>query len=161
MKTTTQDNDVRMNNIRLGASGDAQQSMALLQFASTLQATQMQELPKNAGKNEGGGAPPAARPAFDVTACMAAMSGSAAGSAQGPARIGYGGDDGARAWADEQKKKKKEKKRKKKAKKEKRRAKKQKIMTELINEKNMTFDQASAAFAMIDSDSDSSSSSSS
>jgi hypothetical protein len=134
-------NDVRLNNVRLGADGAAAQSMGLLQFASTLHATQ------NAKKegDEGAAAP------FDVGAALSAMQAQPAASSkcgQGPAlQLGYGGAEGVVAWEKERKKKKKEKKRKRKAerkaKKAERKAKMAKKRDNLVKEKGMSYEEAS------------------
>ena len=154
--------DIRLNNVRAGAEGPAAQQMALLQFASTLQDMTAQETTVQeaaAGDDGAEGAAPRAAPGakpFDAVAAFNAMSG-AGGSQAGPARLAYRGEDGAEEWAPEQKDRKKEKKRKKKAKKEKRKAKKLAKVSELVNEKGMTFEQATNAIDFFDSsDSDSS-----
>jgi hypothetical protein len=150
-------NDVRLNNVRLGADGAAAQSMGLLQFASTLHATQ------NAKKegDEGAAAP------FDVGAALSAMQAQPAASSKGAAlQLGYGGAEGVVAWEKERKKKKKDKKRKRKAerkaKKAERKAKMAKKRDNLVNEKGMSYQEASIMvedlYPSSESDSDSSSS---
>jgi hypothetical protein len=146
-------NDVRLNNVRLGADGAAAQSMGLLQFASTLHATQ------NAKKegDEGAAAP------FDVGAALSAMQAQPAASSQGGAlQLGYGGAEGVVAWEKEQKKKRAEKKRKRKAKRADRKEKMAKKRDNLVNEKGMSYQEASIMvedlYPSSDSDSDSASS---
>lgn len=127
-------NDVRLNNVRLGADGAAAQSMGLLQFASTLHATQ------NAKKegDEGAAAP------FDVGAALSAMQAQPAASSKGAAlQLGYGGAEGVVAWEKEKKEKRKEKKRKRKAKKAERKAKMAKKRDNLVKEKGMSYEEAS------------------
>ena len=156
-QTSTFTSDVRLNNIRLGAEGDAAAKMGMLQFASTLHATHQQQVA--AGGKDAEGAAANVKP-FDTMAAMSAMSGAAAGSESGPARLGYGGEQGAQAWAREEKEKRKEKKRKKKAKKDKRKAKKNAKISELL-EKGMSYEHAANTIQFLDSsesDSDSSSS---
>ena len=82
------------------------------------------------------------------------------GAAAGHARIGYGGEAGARAWEQAQEEKKKAKKRKKKAKKEKKQGRKKAKVRELVSQ-GWTYEQAVNAVEDVDktdSDSDSDSS---
>lgn len=161
-QNTTMSNDARMNNVKLGASGAAAERMGLLQFASIVQQT-MQEAAAGDTKDEAG-APAAAKP-FDAAAVMTAFAG-----ASSHARLGYGGEEGAQAWARHEKKRKKkhkkekkEMKRKKKDKREKQKLKKKAKISKLVEEKGMEYADAKNAVEAIlssgsgsDSDSDSS-----
>ena len=157
-QTLTFTNDIRLNNIRQGADAGAAQTMGLLQFASTLQAT------ANATTTSANAAPSAApQPTFNAMDMVRAMQGgpSTVPPGGGPRQLGYGGEEGARQWEEEQRKKAKEKKRKRKAKKEKRKAKKAAKMAELINDRGLPYEQASTMVEDVygeSSDSDSSSS---
>ena len=136
--------------------------MSLLQFASTLQATG--NAPTKTANAEPGAAPQPT--AFNPMDMLRAMQGVPPGGGQ--RQLGYGGEEGARQWEEgkeqreeEQRKKAKERKRKRKAKKEKRKAKKAAKMAELINDKGMPYQQATAMVEDVygdSSDSDSSSS---
>ena len=146
-------NDVRLNNIRQSADGGAAQSMGLLQFASTLQAS------INANK------PDEEKASFNAMAALGAMQGGSAvqgGPSPGDKHplLGYGGAAGAEQRAEEQKKRDKEKKRKRKAKKKEKKAKKEAKISELVNQQGMTYERASNLVEDAYESSDSSSSSS-
>jgi len=158
-------NDVRLNNVRLGADGPAAQSMGLLQFASTLHATQNVTQPKKEGD-------PAVAPAvapFDAMAALRAMQAQPAGSFQGAQGgaggaplLGYGGAGGEEQWKTELEKRRKDKKRTKKEKKRERKAKMARKREKLVHSQGLSYEKASAMVADVWSeDSDSSSSSSS
>ena len=132
-QTLTFTNDIRLNNIRQGADAGMSQKMGLLQFASTLQATRD-------GANATTTSANAAPQLMDM---VRALHGGPSTAGGGPLQLGYGGEEGARQWEEEQRKKAKEKKRKRKAKKEKRKAKKAAKMAELINDRGLSFEQAS------------------
>ena len=115
-------NDVRLNNVRLGADGVAAEKMGLLQFASTLHATHNVTQPKKEGDEGDPAVAPAVAP-FDAMAALRAMSAQTAGSFQGAQGgaggaplLGYEGAAGEEKYAKEQRKKRREKKRKRKAK---------------------------------------------
>lgn len=150
-------NDVRLNNIRQSADGAAADCMGLLQFASTLQL---------AHKRSDGSDPKTPAP-FDPMAAVRAMQAGQdhveQANSQGFSthRLQYGGEEGARKWAEEEKKKNKEKKRKRKAKEAKRKAKKEAKLSELMEEKGLSYKDAKGLVDDMYSDSDSSSSSSS
>ena len=153
-QTSTFTNDVRFNNIRLGAEGVAAQKMGLLQFASTLHATQQQQVAGERPAAEG--AAPTIKP-FDAMAILSAMSGAATSSKGGPAaRLGYGGEEGAQEWSRKEKKRKKrererreEKKREKKERKEKQKQKKRAKINKLVEEKGMEYADAKNAVEAI------------
>ena len=155
-QTLTFTNDIRLNNIRQGADAGAAQTMGLLQFASTLEATANAT---TASANAGTSAAP--QPAFNAMDMVRAMQGgpSTVPPGGGPLQLGYGGEEGARKWEEEQRKKAKEKKRKRKAKKEKRKAKKAAKMAELINGESMPYEQAKNVVEDVYGDSSDSSSS--
>ena len=141
-QNTTFTNDVRLNNVRLGAEGVAAQKMGLLQFASTLHATNHQCAPAKDGKD--GEAPQTSNSqAFDWMAAMQAMSGGAT-SFDGSAapRLGYQGEGGAQAWEEEKKRMEKKRKKEKKKKKERKKKKKKAKIAKLMNEKNMSHEEA-------------------
>jgi alpha-galactosidase/6-phospho-beta-glucosidase family protein len=135
-------NDVRLNNIRLGADGVCAQKMGLLQFASTLHATNHQEVPAKDGKD--GEAPNKSTSLpFDPMAALHAMSwGATSTDGSLAARLGYQGEGAAKAWERKEKKRKKEKKREKKAARERKKEKKRAKITKLMKEKNMSHEDA-------------------
>ena len=159
-------NDARMNNVKLGASGAAAEKMGLLQFASIVQQTMQQSAEEDDKDAKNKDAKP-----FDATAFMQAMAAAGGGgSSSSHARLGYGGEEGAQAWARHEKKRKKkdkkekkEMKRKKKDKREKQKLKKKAKINTLVYEKGMEYADAKNAVEAIlssgsgsDSDSDSS-----
>jgi len=156
----THEDDARLNLVRAGQEGPAAQTMAVMQFATTLQATQqlqaMQQQPQNNGEAKDGeaAAAPAARP-FDIgSALVAAMAGGG-----GLPRLGYGGEAGSQAWAakeqeEKQKKRKREKKAKKKAKKAKKKAFKKKVKQVMEDNPGITKKDAKNRVSVADTDSD-------
>ena len=142
-------NDVRLNNVRLGADGVAAEKMGLLQFASTLHATHNVTQPKKEGDEGDPAVAPAVAP-FDAMAALRAMSAQTAGSFQGAQGgaggaplLGYEGAAAAEKYAKEQRKKRREKKRKRKAKRVERKEKMAKKREWFVKEKGMSYEEAS------------------
>ena len=118
--------------------------MALLQFASTLEESRV-PVRQPGAEGDGKGDEKKSAGKVDISRYYPMMGGvGSSADAGGPARLGYGGEEGQQAWKEEQKRKEKEKeKRAKKRRKDKQEKTRNKI-AKLINDKNMSFEEASS-----------------
>ena len=138
----TMTDDVRMSTIRgQFANTGAGEKMAIMQFASTLKGSM------SAMQDPGAGA------VIDAV-CAATAPSAGEGSGQA-AQIAYGGEEAAAQWKREEKERKKEKKEKRKAKKQKRKEKKKAKITQLMEEKGKSFEEAINMVEDVYSESDS------
>ena len=137
----TMTDDVRMSTIRgQFANTGAGEKMALMQFAQTLKGSMSAQDP-------GAGA---------VIDAVCAATAPSAGESSGHApQIAYGGEEAAAQWKREEKERKKAKKEKRKAKKQKRKEKKKAKITQLMEEKGKSFEEAINMVEDVYSESDS------